>query len=158
MKQASEIVGAVQNDLQTNSMTSPKKTSRKTDLPKHWTSEIFKCFQVRYGVKWTCNFEGVEAMAVAEWAKGLAGLTGEQIAHGLDAWQGAWPPSLPEFRQACLGKHAGFGAGYVPEVYRQPVVCNPRRMLSSDDRDARRAKLAEGFAGLRERLRGDGDG
>ena len=40
---------------------------------------------------------------MAEWSHGLAGLTGEQIRRGLDTWQEAWPPSLPEFRRACMG-------------------------------------------------------
>jgi hypothetical protein len=38
-----------------------------------------------------------------EWAHGLAGMTGEQIRRGLDSWQEPWPPSLPEFKRACIG-------------------------------------------------------
>lgn len=41
---------------------------------------------------------------MAEWANGLAGMTGEQIRCGLDTWGEPWPPSLPEFRKACKGK------------------------------------------------------
>lgn len=44
---------------------------------------------------------------MAEWAKGLEGLTGEQIRQGLEAWDAAWPPSLPEFRKACVGERGG---------------------------------------------------
>lgn len=40
---------------------------------------------------------------MAEWAQGLGGLSGEQIRRGLDSWQEPWPPSLPEFRRACVG-------------------------------------------------------
>jgi hypothetical protein len=46
--------------------------------------------------------EGLEEIAVNEWAQGLAGLTGDQIKNGLDSWKGEWPPSLPEFRSACI--------------------------------------------------------
>lgn len=38
-----------------------------------------------------------------EWRQGLAGMTGEQIKRGLETWDGEWPPSLPEFRNACTG-------------------------------------------------------
>ena len=54
---------------------------------------------------------------MTEWRDGLAGLTGEQIAHGLETWTDAWPPSLPEFRDACLGTGDGWehlGAAYKP--------------------------------------------
>lgn len=40
------------------------------------------------------------------WSRGLAGLTAEQIGHGLTACiarSDAWPPTLPEFRALCLG-------------------------------------------------------
>ena len=42
-------------------------------------------------------------LAVEEWGKRLAGLTGEQIKHGLDAWDDKWPPNAETFRKACLG-------------------------------------------------------
>lgn len=42
-------------------------------------------------------------VAMDEWRRGLAGVTGEQIRRGLATWDAAWPPTLPEFRKACLG-------------------------------------------------------
>lgn len=42
-------------------------------------------------------------MAAREWSEGLAGFTPDQIKRGLAAWDGDWPPSLPEFKKACLG-------------------------------------------------------
>lgn len=39
-----------------------------------------------------------------EWRLELAGLTPEQIAHGLEVWDDDWPPSSPEFRKACKGE------------------------------------------------------
>jgi hypothetical protein len=71
-------------------------------LPDHWVAGIFKKFQVRYGHKWTSGISGIEQLAVQEWAKGLAGFTGEQIATGLEYWTGDWPPSMDEFKRACL--------------------------------------------------------
>lgn len=42
---------------------------------------------------------------IAEWAKGLAGLTGDEIRIGIDHCRthATWPPSIAEFRTACRG-------------------------------------------------------
>ena len=42
---------------------------------------------------------------IAEWAKGIAGLEGEEIRHGIDHCRAhsTWPPSIAEFRTACRG-------------------------------------------------------
>lgn len=77
--------------------------SGKKALPKEWISALFKRFQARYLNKFTSGIEGIEALAVEEWSKELAGLTGKQIKHGLKSWDQDWPPSAPEFRKACLG-------------------------------------------------------
>jgi len=73
----------------------------KTDLPTHWITELFKVFQARYLAKWTSSIAGIEERAVLEWAKGLNGLSGEQIKHGLDNWNCDWPPTMNEFKQCC---------------------------------------------------------
>jgi len=75
----------------------------KTGLPTHWVSALFKKFQARYGHKFTGSIEGIELLAAEEWSQGLSGLSGTQIKKGLDTWQEPWPPSLPEFREACTG-------------------------------------------------------
>ena len=78
-------------------------------------------------------------MAVTEWSQGLAGLTGEQIKKGLDNLTDGWPPSLPEFRAACLNKQVnGFGLDYRPEYYRNSNIIKPEKRLSSTDRDKKR--------------------
>lgn len=33
----------------------------------------------------------------------LSGVTGEEVKHGLDRWDGKWPPDAYEFRDACKG-------------------------------------------------------
>lgn len=40
-------------------------------------------------------------IALDEWAEGLANLSGSDVKRGLEVWQEAWPPSLPEFKKAC---------------------------------------------------------
>lgn len=121
-------------------------------MPKVWVAGLFKKFQARYGSKWISAIDGIEEVAVAEWSEGLAGLSPEQIKRGLDSWQGVWPPSLPEFRAACEGRQVGLnahGLNYVPEYLRpqQAVIRDPALLLSSDEREARRAlnlrRLAE---------------
>lgn len=68
------------------------------------TVKLFARLQARYGHKWTSQFSTPEMtrLAVAEWAIGLQDLTSEQIQHGLNTFEGDWPPSLPEFRRACI--------------------------------------------------------
>lgn len=68
-------------------------------------SRLFSKFQVRYGHKWTSAMPSPELieLAVVEWGEILAGLSPEQVRHGLDGWREAWPPSAPEFRAACKG-------------------------------------------------------
>lgn len=98
---------------------------------------------------------------MAEWSEGLRGMTPEQIRRGL-AWDGEWPPTLPEFRNACRGVGSGkngkneFGLNYVPEYYRAAPVTDKRRLLSSDDRDRRRQEAVAGLGLLRQKLLGGG--
>lgn len=40
-------------------------------------------------------------LALAEWEAGLMDFTEADIERGLSEWRGKWPPSLPEFQQAC---------------------------------------------------------
>jgi len=99
--------------------------------------------------------EGIEETAVAEWADGLAGITAEQIKRGLDTWDDPWPPSLPEFRAACLGKRRnGFGLDYTPEYYRAKpgFDADPKTLLSSNERDGRRAKALASLREVRRQL------
>lgn len=82
-------------------------------------------------------------------------MTPEQISRGL-TWDGEWPPTLPEFRAMCLGQKAGpneYGLDYVPEYYRQqPKITDRSRLLSSDERDDRRAKMNERMAAMKAEL------
>lgn len=102
--------------------------------------------------------QGVERVAVTEWSQILAGLTPMQIKHGLDTWREDWPPSAPEFHDACTGKRKGlneFGLDYVPAYYRRSdAVTDRSRLLSSAERDAKRESIQAGIVDLRAALRG----
>lgn len=59
-----------------------------------------------YGRAWVDVFGDSEGTAARAWARGLAGLTSEQVANGIVACTVAadpMPPTLPEFRARCLG-------------------------------------------------------
>lgn len=117
---------------------------------------MFKKFQARYGHKWTSVIDGIEELAVNEWAEGLAGLNGDQIKTGLDALDEYWPPSMPEFRDVCVGKRKAkneFGLDYIPEYYRpRTPVLDKTRLLSSDQREEKRKNAAEQLKKLKEAL------
>lgn len=60
-----------------------------------------------YGVRWTSSYGDDPSKGAAQtWAKGLAGLSGDQLARGLSSCIASaepWPPTLPEFRMHCVG-------------------------------------------------------
>lgn len=60
-----------------------------------------------YGHRWISAYgEDPEGSAALTWGKGLAGMSGAQLAAGLAACVASaepWPPTLPEFRALCLG-------------------------------------------------------
>lgn len=70
-------------------------------LDRVWLSML-----ARYGHKWATGFGRTPSRVTSEvWAHDLAGLTPDQVAHGLQALRsrtGEWPPTAPEFRALCL--------------------------------------------------------
>lgn len=131
---------------------------KKTGIPRHWISALFKKWQARYGHKWVSAIDGIEELAVDEWGQVLDGVTGEQIAHGLEIWDESWPPSAPEFKTACLGKvKNGFGLDYVPECYRDAPIVDESRLLSSDDREKSREAGKAALAEMKRKLNMKGE-
>jgi len=134
MAKANKILEAEQSDSQTVLTRLREKTSRKTDIPTSWVSALFKRFQARYGHRWVSAIDGIEEVAVEEWRNRLSGVTGEQIKHGLESWDGDWPPSSEEFKKACNGRQTNeFGLDYIPECYRQQPERSRDRLLSSSN-------------------------
>ncbi len=123
-------------------------------MPISWVSALFKKFQMRYGHRWVSAIEGIEEETAIEWQEGLRGITGEQIKHGLNSWDGDWPPSREEFKKACLGNQINeFGLDYTPECYRKQPERKRERLLSSDSREARRKELSKRICDLRALLK-----
>lgn len=85
-------------------------------------------------------------LARAEWAEGLAGLDQRQIAHGLKAWKEDWPPTLPEFRKACIGEQAGLSHNTAAYKRFPPALPKPKA-----DPEIVKAELAK----MRKMVKGD---
>lgn len=81
-------------------------------------AQVWVRFAEIYGHKWTSQYGD---KYLESWTAGLSGLTGRQLANGF-RWcmtqrNDPWPPSLPEFRSACiLGALYGMPSG--DEAYR----------------------------------------
>ena len=60
---------------------------------------IFKKFNARYLSKF--SIAGIEKLAMNEWAEVLAGVTDEQIRHGMGRLPEEWPPTAMEFKKLC---------------------------------------------------------
>ena len=57
-----------------------------------------------YGNKWVSAYGESDS---GTWAKGLAGITGQQLGQWVKAClyrEDTWPPTLPEFRAMCITK------------------------------------------------------
>ena len=133
MKTIQDKTQAALQGLRQNLSESQEKTSNKTDLPTNWVSALFLKFQRRYPHKWASAIDGDEEGTIKEWANYLAGLTGEQIKHGLESWDEDWPPSAIEFRKCCLGegkKLNEHGLDYVPEYLRERITDKSRLLKS----------------------------
>lgn len=130
-----QILEVGQKSFQTNLTKSQESQSKKTGLPNEWVSALFKRFQARYGHKFQSAMEGIEEMAVKEWSIGLSGLTGAQIKKGLDAWKEPWPPSLPEFIEACLDEQSKH------PMYIESRKALPPPLCKKEIADAQREKL-----------------
>lgn len=113
-----------------------------------------------YGHRWTSAYgDNPNEGAALTWAKGLAGVSTQQVASGLGACIASadpWPPTLPEFRARCLsiptlpavraelqgnGDRSGFAVLVWQRIdgfaYRQASVEKADRMLREAYEDAR---------------------
>lgn len=92
-------------------MTAVPASTSPSSLPDNgllmkWATALLARFAVIWPKAWADSLAGLDIhMLTAEWAKGLEGLTGEEIRHGIDHCRAnnTWPPSIAEFRTACRG-------------------------------------------------------
>lgn len=146
MNQASYACGVYNMEIngeqaQLNVTSAPCKKSVQEEncngLDITWVARLFAKFQARYGNKWTSALPTVELqhLAINEWSEGLAGLTGEEIKHGLNTWKDSWPPTVHEFREAC--KHDPASASHKPFPSLPPPKKKLTRSLGKFLRDIR---------------------
>lgn len=90
---------------------------------------LFKRMEGIFGQKWADQFrtEQMVELAINEWGLGLYGLTGDQIANGIDRCRKEckWPPSIAEFVQFAkasdeLWQHKGPAYRYVARALPKP--------------------------------------
>lgn len=89
----------------------PKSAAPLSALPPQTMANMAKLWRRMveiYGHRWTAVHGlsvDADGSSATTWAKGLSGITGQQLAAGLEACivrADSWPPTLPEFRELCL--------------------------------------------------------
>lgn len=104
-RQANDLVAKAHDQLQTRSETPlPSETPEK--LPQVLMDKLWIKMSEMYGHRWTANF-GVLADPNHSWASVLKGVTGTQLANGLNILvekgdEFDWPPPANVFRAMCL--------------------------------------------------------
>lgn len=80
------------------------RQSESRDIPAAWVDRLFDRFAAMYGKHWFDLWSDVPMADVKNaWREDLAGVTGEQIRHGLEHCKthNKFPPTLPEFVGLC---------------------------------------------------------
>ncbi|WKL53102.1 hypothetical protein Q1W70_00410 [Pseudomonas kielensis] len=103
--QVSGMSGKAQAQFQTRS-EQPLLSEKPEKLPQKLMDSLWIKMSEMYGHRWTSNF-GVSADPGHSWATVLKGLTGQQIANGLNTLvekgdEFDWPPPANVFRAMCL--------------------------------------------------------
>ncbi|WP_371763365.1 hypothetical protein [Massilia sp.] len=85
-----------------NAVTNPNLLT-STPLPASWVEKLLHEMLLTYGKKFTDQWGSTSTDdLVAYWGAQLAGYSGAEIRHGLDALATKdWPPTLPEFKKLC---------------------------------------------------------
>jgi len=65
---------------------------------------LFSLFHAKYGNRWVSSYpdDDILRLAVKVWTDELSDFPESWVARGVKKWNGDWPPSLPEFKKACL--------------------------------------------------------
>ena len=113
-------------DPQSMKSEKPSGTEKRQKLPQPLLDKLWLKMAEIYGRRWTGSF-GVSVDQSHAWAATLGGLTGEQIAVGLNALACTedkqlqdWPPAAPQFRALCLSRDPeAFGLPSEEKAYRE---------------------------------------
>lgn len=129
-----------------------QQTQSSDALPEQLVRRVWRVMADLYGHRWvSAHGESDEDPKrpgeAGMWARGLSGLTGEDLARGFRALMhngDPWPPSLPQFRALCNPPQRENEA-----AYRAPPGRMLPHKLSAEERARGRAQIAT----LRERLK-----
>lgn len=83
------------------------------------TKSLWRMMGSTFGHRWISSYGESDVDDI--WARGLAGLTAEDIGRGVRACVDLrmdWPPSMPEFRGLCLPTDAELGLPSIELAYR----------------------------------------
>lgn len=113
-------------DPQSMKSERPSGAEKRQKLPQPLLDKLWLKMTEIYGRRWTGSF-GVSVDQSHAWAATLGGLTGEQIAVGLNALACTedkqlqdWPPAAPQFRALCLSRDPeAFGLPSEEQAYRE---------------------------------------
>ncbi len=102
------------NKVKQNQITAESCENSKTDLKILDDKLVIKLFAVMaamYGQKWSSQITDSGTMGLMRnvWAKHLGGLSGDDIARGLDECvkdYKSWPPTIGEFLDICITSRA----------------------------------------------------
>ncbi len=81
--------------------------------------QLWRLMTEVFGYRWASAYGTSDQSGT--WAKGLAGLTGDDLARGVRKVIELgmdWPPSMPEFRKLCLPSEADLGLPEFEQAYR----------------------------------------
>ena len=113
----------------------PPKAGRNSNVSKLRDALVVNLWERMvhlYGHKWSSSMgdsahrTGTLTSTADTWARGLSGVTAEQIAAGLRRCldrEDAWPPTLPEFRKLCTQRlHTDLAHRPFPPALPKPLV------------------------------------
>lgn len=114
--------------------TASTQSSPPTRLPDRLLERLWVKMTEMYGHRWTSSF-GDNPNPDGAWATVLQGLTGQQLAHGLNmlTFMGSrfdWPPAAPTFRELCLSvQPESLGLPDHDTAFNQALACRYRHLV-----------------------------
>ncbi|VFT09141.1 Uncharacterised protein [Pseudomonas aeruginosa] len=114
--------------------TASTPSSQPTRLPDRLLERLWVKMTEMYGHRWTSSF-GDNPNPDGAWATVLQGLTGQQLAHGLNmlTFMGSrfdWPPAAPTFRELCLSvQPESLGLPDHDTAFHQALACRYRHQV-----------------------------
>lgn len=146
MQQISEEKRLLETLRQRAGQGKARSENSKNSTGKRMAIALWQAMASMYGHRWSSSF-GTEVDPDRIWEACLENITMEQLKAGLRACRDTgldWPPSAPEFRKMCLGKHKNELREHsrIAEADREWLA---QRRLPNPEREARSKFAARRF-------------